>query len=387
MPPHVATCLNKLKGTLSHVRPTVTSAKPGERDHKRACRCHGPHSRAYRGQCLPSFMIIGSQKAATSKLRWYVSRHPEIRIPKEENFHKGPPPVAAWDTQTDPALLSRYLDNLDDVCDVPAISALKMPDYIVMSNLTIARFYAAAPTMRIVLTLREPIARMYSYFSMQLRLGWSPINHMGKNPCMQRTLRALKASKEASVAGRRLAGSNGSYKAGSNGSSKSGFTSEEIMRTNLECVRPCYGSGVAGEEMWHDEAQRECRNIYFTPLVHSMYALHLRRWLRIFPRESFLLLRFDDLVLQPLLALQQLTTFMQVTPLASSFKVEVGRANYTTSERLLRTRALTPQTLAMLQSYFRPHNDALHAMFPHSGGERHSFEPGQIRPVPCRYPA
>eukprot|EP00964_Phaeocystis_antarctica_P136671 scaffold101129_cov34-Phaeocystis_antarctica.AAC.1 len=114
MPPHVATCLNKLKGTPSHVRPTVLSAKPGERDPKRACRCHGPHSRAYRGQCLPSFMIIGSQKAATSKLRWYVSRHAEIRIPKEENFHKGPPPVAAWDTQTDPALLSRYLDNLDD---------------------------------------------------------------------------------------------------------------------------------------------------------------------------------------------------------------------------------------------------------------------------------
>ena len=195
MPPHVATCLNKLKGTMSHMRPTVQSAKPGERDPNRTCRCHGPHSRAYRGQCLPSFMIIGSQKAATSKLRWYVSRHAEIRIPKEENFHKGPPPVAAWDTQTDPTLLSRFLDNLDDVCGVPAISALKMPDYIVMSNLTIARFYAAAPTMRIVLTLREPIARMYSYFSMQLRLGWSPINHMGKNPCMQRRLRAILAAK------------------------------------------------------------------------------------------------------------------------------------------------------------------------------------------------
>ena len=28
------------------------------------------------------------------------------------------------------------------------------------------------------------------------------------------------------------------------------------MRTNLECVRPCYGSGIAGEEMWHDEARQ-----------------------------------------------------------------------------------------------------------------------------------
>lgn len=32
-----------------------------------ACSCHGPFARPYRGQCLPSFMVIGSQKAATSK--------------------------------------------------------------------------------------------------------------------------------------------------------------------------------------------------------------------------------------------------------------------------------------------------------------------------------
>ena len=30
--------------------------------------------------------------------------------------------------------------------------------------------------------------------------------------------------------------------------------------------------------------------------------------------------------------------------------IQMGRANYTTSERLLKTGALTPQTLAMLQS-------------------------------------
>lgn len=33
--------------------------------------------------------------------------------------------------------------------------------------------------MRIILTLREPIARIHSYLRMQLRLGWSPIDHMG----------------------------------------------------------------------------------------------------------------------------------------------------------------------------------------------------------------
>ena len=79
-----------------------------------------------------------------------------------------------------------------------------------------------------------------------------------------------------------------------------------------------------------------------------------------------MLLRFDDLVLQPLVALGQLTAFLKTPPFEPGFKVEVGRANYTTNERLLRTGALTAETLAMLQAYFKPHNDALHAMFPGS---------------------
>jgi hypothetical protein len=61
-------------------------------------------------------MVIGSQKAATSKLRWYLSRHSAIDIPKEEAFHGGPNPVAAWDTSTNPMLLVSYLAAFEDVC-------------------------------------------------------------------------------------------------------------------------------------------------------------------------------------------------------------------------------------------------------------------------------
>ena len=113
------------------------------------CRCHGPYTRAYRGACLPSFMVIGSQKAATSKLRWYLSRHPSIDIPKEEAFHGGPNAVLAWDTASDPTKLSSYLDAFEDVCNSSLrISGLKMPDYIVMSEKTIQLFHLANPTMR-----------------------------------------------------------------------------------------------------------------------------------------------------------------------------------------------------------------------------------------------
>jgi hypothetical protein len=365
-----ASCAGLAAGK-ARVRAPRSSKRPSERNSDGAlvrstsdCQCHGPYTRAYRGSCLPSFMVIGSQKAATSKLRWYLSRHPAIDIPKEEAFHGGPNAVAAWDTSANPQLLSAYLEAFEDVCNATGrITGLKMPDYIVMSAKTIQLFHAANPVMRVVVTVREPVARMYSYFSMQLRFGWSPINHMGKNPCMQRSLRALLKRKEEAAAAKRAA-------AGAPPSNRSVvFTTEEIMVANLHCVRPCYANNASGVgaqaalETWHDEALPECRNIYFTPLVHSMYALHLRRWLSTFTRDSLLLLRFDDLVLRPLDALQRVADFLGIPHFMANFKVEIGRENYTTIGRLLKTGAVTPASLKMLEDFFAPHDAALRAMF------------------------
>ena len=145
------------------------------------------------------------------------------------------------------------------------------------------------------------------------------------------------------------------------------------MMTNLECVRPCYANNASGlgaaarAETWHDERLPECRNIYFTPLVHSMYALHLRRWLATFSRESLLLLRFDDLVLRPLTALDRLARFLELPAFPNTFKVETGRENYTTIARLLQSGAVTPTSLKILEDFFAAHDAALSAMF---GGEK-----------------
>ena len=139
------------------------------------------------------------------------------------------------------------------------------------------------------------------------------------------------------------------------------------MVTNLECVRPCYANNASGVgpaaavETWHDERRPECRNIYFTPLVHSMYALHLRRWLATFPRDGLLLLRFDDLVLRPLRTLNRVAAFLALPAFAPTFKVELGRENYTTIARLLRTGAVTPASLKRLEEFFAPHDEACSA--------------------------
>jgi len=66
------------------------------------------------------------------------------------------------------------------------------------------------------------------------------------------------------------------------------WSPEEIMMANLACVRPCYPANASGlgaaarVAVWHDESLGNCKNIHFTPLVHSLYALHLRRWLQVY---------------------------------------------------------------------------------------------------------
>ena len=54
---------------------------------------------------------------------------------------------------------------------------------------------------------------------------------------------------------------------------------------------------------------------------HSMYALHLRRWLQTFPLSSVLLLRFDEIVLRPIDAINKFAAFLSLPPFAQGFKV------------------------------------------------------------------
>ena len=89
----------------------------------------------------------------------------------------------------------------------------------------------------------------------------------------------------------------------------------------------------------------------------SRYALHLRRWLQVFPHESILLLRFDEvsskihrycpnqpdackefaclrpqIVLQPFDVLQRVAAFLQLPPFSPDFVTESARGNFTTIE-------------------------------------------------------
>jgi hypothetical protein len=60
---------------------------------------------------------------------------------------------------------------------------------------------------------------------------------------------------------------------------------------------------------------------------------------------------------------QRFAAFLQLPAFPKGFKVEYGRENYTTIARLLKTGAVTPHSLNMLEQFFAPHDARLRDMF------------------------
>ena len=79
--------------------------------------------------------------------------------------------------------------------------------------------------------------------------------------------------------------------------------------------------------------------------------------------EEFSAQRFLEGVCMTVEVLQRFAKFLQLPLFPPGFKVEYGRENYTTIARLLKTGAVTKQSLHMLESFFAPHDAELRRMF------------------------
>ena len=61
--------------------------------------------------------------------------------------------------------------------------------------------------------------------------------------------------------------------------------------------------------------------------------------------------------------LQRIAAFLALPAFPKGFKVEYGRENYTTIARLLKTGAVTKDSLERLEAFFAPHDAMLREMF------------------------
>jgi hypothetical protein len=200
-------------------------------------------------RALPSFLLIGAQRAGTTSLYAQLLRHPQVlpSLRKEVQYFtlyhaRG----EAWyraHFPTEAALAARR-----------AVTGEATPYYL-FHPLAPERAAALLPEARLLVLLREPVARAFSHYQHSRARGREPL---GFEAALER----------------------------------------EAERLAAEADRP----GFAHQ--------------HFSYFARGCYAQQLRRWLAVFPRERLLVLRFEELEADPSACVDRAVAFLGLPPAA-----------------------------------------------------------------------
>lgn len=117
------------------------------------------------GTLKPSCMILGSQKAGTSSLYYYLSQHPQVVKPKTKELHffdqKVVPPINEYHK----AFPKGFFRN--------KISLEATPRYLYYPE-TAERLYHYNPHLKFIVLLRDPVKRAFSAWNMYRQLSKEP---------------------------------------------------------------------------------------------------------------------------------------------------------------------------------------------------------------------
>jgi hypothetical protein len=238
---------------------------------------------------LPDAVIIGAQKCGTSSLHHYLTQHPGVISPLRKEVH-----YFDVNFKLGEAWYRAHFGRRGE----PGLNFDASPYYL-FHPLVAERMHELLPQAKLIVLLRDPVRRAYSQYWHERDKGRERLSFED----------ALKAEPErVDEAHRRLA-------------------SGEI--------------GASREHQIHSYVAR------------GRYAEQLERWLKLYPREQLLVLRFEDLVKDPLAVLNQALAYLRLPPMQEA-RLE---ARYTRSYP-----PMNPETGERLREYFAPENRRLEAL-------------------------
>ncbi|HEX7966554.1 MAG TPA: sulfotransferase domain-containing protein [Gammaproteobacteria bacterium] len=110
----------------------------------------------------PSFLGIGAQKAGTTWLHGMLQLHPGVGMPAVKEVHY-------WDVKHPKGVPVEEYEALFAPLDQPVRGEIT-PGYAILPPETIAVIYRRYPSLRLLLTLRNPLERAWSNAKMYLVL-------------------------------------------------------------------------------------------------------------------------------------------------------------------------------------------------------------------------
>ena len=187
-------------------------------------------------RALPDAVILGAQKSGTSSLHNYLVQHPGVIEPLRKEVHY-------FDVayERGEAWYRAHFGPLGD----PGLNLDSSPYYLFHPAVP-QRLHDLLPDAKLIVLLRDPVRRAYSHY-------WH------ERDKKRETL---------------------------------GF--EDAIAAEPERL------GDAHQQLAAGTLQRSHAHQHFSYLARGRYAEQLERWFTLFPREQFLVLRFEDLAREPL---------------------------------------------------------------------------------------
>jgi Sulfotransferase domain len=243
-----------------------------------------------RARILPSYLIIGAQRAGTTSLFDSLCRHPDVAAPTassevdwfkelhffDDSFWRG----IDWYRASFPLVSSRSIARLRGG---DLITGEASPSYLFHPGVP-ARVAATLPDVRLIALLRDPVERAYSHYQLMQRKQWEPLSFED----------ALAAEEE------RLAGEE-----------------ERII------ADPRYFS-------FHYR--------HHSYVKRGLYADQLESWFVHFPREHLLVLRAEDFFARPADVFAEVLAFLALRPWKLDDFVRRNRATYQPIDPAVRAR-------------------------------------------------
>ncbi|MEM7200590.1 MAG: sulfotransferase domain-containing protein [Planctomycetota bacterium] len=245
---------------------------------------------------LPDFLVIGAAKAGTTSLFSYLSEHPNVApvFRKEIYFfdmHWGR--GARWYRSQFPTVFAKHWARRNGR---PLLAGEATPCYMFHPHVP-KRVLELVPKAKLIVLLRNPVDRAYSYYCMNARRGLE------------------RLSFEEAI-------------------------DREEERLQGELAR-----------MEEDESYFSLKRHHCSYLARGLYADQLRHWMRWFPRQQFLIMTNKELRddRQGTLARAQEFLGLPVRDLP-----DTGRRNY------IPYPELASETRKRLVEHFAPHNQQLY---------------------------
>jgi hypothetical protein len=238
----------------------------------------------------PDFLIIGAQKAGTSSLYAHLIKHPTVRSPGKKECHF----FDRWYHRGERWYLAQFPTHA-----VPGRAPFQTgeatPEYL-YHPLAPERAHRLMPDVRLIVLLRDPVARAYSSYQHQRANGREDLSFAD----------AIRA---------------------------------EPQRLQAEAERKA-----------RDPSYRGLGQLYYSYLARGRYLEQIRRWLEFYPRTQILIQQAEPFFQNPAAVVNSVTRFLGIADLSLPSYPPKNTREYTTMD---------PHIRAKLYEYFGPFNEEL----------------------------